>query len=93
LTNPLTIVFWSSLFGTLIASGKLQGTTNDFIYSLGCVTATIFFLGLVATGGACLSSILSERRIRFLNLGIGLFLICFGLSMLLPLCFWSHGIR
>lgn len=85
LANPLTIVFWSSLFGSLIASGKLKGAFNDFVYSLGCITATIFFLGLVATGGAYLSRHLNKRRIRLLNIGVGLFLICFGLSMAFPL--------
>jgi hypothetical protein len=35
--------------------------------------------------GACLAGLLNERRIRFLNIGVGLFLICFGLSMIYPL--------
>ncbi len=85
LTNPLTIIFWSSLFGSMIASGKLHGAANTLLYSLGCVSATVFFLSLVAASGNRLSAVLNERRIRLLNLAVGLFLIGFGISMLLPI--------
>jgi len=89
LTNPLTILFWSSLFGSMIASGKLHGAVNPLLYSLGCVTATIFWLGLIAAGGNYLSGILKANRIRLLNALVGLFLISFGISMVFPI-FKNH---
>jgi len=82
LTNPLTIVFWSSIFGSLIASNKLTGIDNILTYSLGCITSTIAFLSLISAGGKYASKILSPNIIKIMSYGVGLFLIYFGGSML-----------
>ena len=81
MTNPLTIIFWSGMFGSLIASGTLAGAGNILFYSLGCISSTILFLSMVSIGGKYASKLLNQRFIRVMSYGVGLFLIFFGGSM------------
>lgn len=81
LTNPLTVLFWSGVFSTLIASGSLGGLTSTLLYSLGCISSTILFLGLVAAGGSRLSGLLNESFRRIMDFSVGILLILFGIRM------------
>lgn len=82
-TNPLTIVFWSGTFGALIGSQKLTGLENIIFYSAGCVLSTIFFLGIVSLSGRYLVRFLNAKALKYLDCAVGLFLIFFGVSMLI----------
>jgi threonine/homoserine/homoserine lactone efflux protein len=81
-TNPLTIIFWSGIFGSLIASGQLHGIYKIVLYSAGCISSTIIFLSLVSLGGDFSSRILSPRLVKVMGYGVGVFLIFFGAVML-----------
>lgn len=83
--NPLTIVFWAGTFGMLIASDKLSGLGNIITYSLGCITSTVLFLTLVSIGGKYISKIFSEKLLKLIDYGVGIFLIYFGGRMLFKL--------
>lgn len=85
LTNPLTIIFWSGVFGALIGSGKLAGLTNLILFSSGCVAATLLFLTLFSLIGESLMRWLTPKTrragARYLDYGVGAFLILFGILM------------
>jgi threonine/homoserine/homoserine lactone efflux protein len=82
LTNPLTIVFWSGTFGALIASRRLQGYGSVLSYSSGCVAATLIFLTCTAWVGKHLMTRLHEKILTGFDYGVGLFLIVFGVGIL-----------
>ena len=81
-TNPLTIVFWSGVFGALIGSGKLAGLTDIILFSSGCVAATLSFLTLFSLIGKSLMRFLTPRAQRGLDYLVGGFIILFGVSLL-----------
>ncbi len=79
--NPLTIVFWSGTFGALIASGTLSSTGEALMYASGCVSATIFFLGLISIT-AQYFSLRFDKKLEFVfDLIVGAILIAYGLFM------------
>lgn len=84
LMNPLTIVFWSGTFGSLISANKLAGFASAMIYASGCVTATLFFLGLTSLSGKYLTWLVKANKLRYIDYAIGSSLIVFGVKM-----FWA----
>ncbi len=79
--NPLTIVFWSGTFGALIASGTLSSTGEALMYASGCVSSTIFFLGLISIT-AQYFSLRFDKKLEFVfDLIVGAILIAYGLFM------------
>lgn len=82
LTNPLTVVFWSGTFASLVTSGSLAGSVASVSFSAGCVAATILFLSVIAAGGNALGKIISDKIIAAAGNLVGCFLIIFGLRML-----------
>lgn len=48
LANPLTVLFWAGVFGSLLASGTFVHLTVLFLFATGCLLSTLLFLGLVA---------------------------------------------
>lgn len=80
--NPLTIVFWSGTFGALIASGMLGSAKDALMYAVGCVSATIFFLGLISITAPRFSLRLNLKLEYLFDILVGLILIAFGLIML-----------
>ncbi|MGG1663763.1 LysE/ArgO family amino acid transporter [Brevibacillus sp. NRS-1366] len=82
LSNPLTILFWSGVFGSLMASHSVQGGLQLFFFAGGCLLSTLFFLGLVAILGAYLSRFFVPKWLQRLNIVVGLFLIGFALILL-----------
>ncbi|WP_010632905.1 LysE family transporter [Sporolactobacillus vineae] len=80
LINPLTIVFWSGAFGSLIAARQLTGFLPTILYGAGCVTATILFLGLTSLSGKYLTRLIDPRKLRFVDIAVGVILILFGIE-------------
>ncbi|WP_289138877.1 LysE family transporter [uncultured Brevibacillus sp.] len=54
LTNPLTILFWSGVFGSLMASRHLPDMPTLLLFAAGCLLSTLVFLGFVAMLGKLL---------------------------------------
>lgn len=81
LVNPLTIVFWSGTFGSLIAGNKLSGMLNIIIYSVGCVSATIIFLGIISFSGNSIKRFINIKALKVMDYLVGIILICFGINV------------
>lgn len=82
LTNPLTIVFWAGVFGSMMASQTLSDHLSLAGFAVGCIAATVFFLTMVAMCGRWLSGILRPSWIRRLDQLVGVLLIGFALLLL-----------
>ncbi|WMJ77706.1 MULTISPECIES: LysE family translocator [unclassified Sedimentibacter] len=80
-SNPLTIVFWSSMFSTQMMENKWN-KKQLFLFAVGCIMATIIFLTVIAVMGSMLSSFLPSAVVRILNVTVGIFLIFFGIRLL-----------
>lgn len=80
LINPLTIIFWSGTFGSLIASNKLIGLFNIITYSIGCVSATIIFLSITSISGKAIKKFIGIKALNLIDYAIGIILICFGIN-------------
>lgn len=80
-SNPLTILFWSSVF----SAQMIENNWNKhqlFFFSIGSVSATLTFLIFIAFMGSLLSSFLPDIIVQILNLIVGLSLIVFGIRLL-----------
>ncbi|MFS0554872.1 LysE family translocator [Brevibacillus sp. 179-C9.3 HS] len=75
LANPLTVVFWAGVFGSLLASDSFLHSIELFLFASGCLLSTLLFLGLVALSAAYLSRFLRPRWIKLMHVGSGIFLI------------------
>lgn len=83
LTNPLTILFWSGTFGSLIASQKLQGLGNTLLYSAGCIAATLLFLTAVCAACEYFQNKLNNRILKAADYVVGVFLMVFAVKLIL----------
>lgn len=81
LSNPITIVFWGSVLTTKIIDDGLK-KKELVIFSIGLVSATLFFLTLIAVLGTILSGFIPESVSNILNTIVGLLIIFFGIKML-----------
>ena len=81
LSNPITIVFWGSVLTGKIIEDDLK-KKELAVFSLGLVSATLFFLSAVAGLGMVLSSFLPETVSRGLNVLVGALIIFFGVRMM-----------
>jgi threonine/homoserine/homoserine lactone efflux protein len=81
--NPLTILFWTGAFGSLVAAGRVRGTLEIASFGAGCVAATLLFLTGVAWAAARLAPLLRAPVLRWLDRAVGLLLVAFGLKLLL----------
>lgn len=77
--NPLTIIFWSSAFSSIIASNKIS---NIFMYSIGCISSTFVFLSAASLLGSSLKKFFSTTFFKLTDCSVGIILICFGLAMM-----------
>lgn len=80
LSNPITIVFWGSVLTSKIIEDNLK-KKELFIFSLGLVSATLFFLTLIAVLGTILSNFISTNVSNILNIIVGLLIIYFGVKL------------
>ena len=81
LSNPITIVFWGSVLTTKIIDDGLK-KKELVIFSIGLVSATLFFLTFIAVLGTILSGFIPESVSNVLNVIVGLLIIFFGIKML-----------
>ncbi|MET3288305.1 UNVERIFIED_CONTAM: threonine/homoserine/homoserine lactone efflux protein [Brevibacillus sp. OAP136] len=83
LANPLTILFWSGMYGSLLAAGAVAPGLGLLLYSLGCATATFVFLALAAMGASRLNHYLGDKALQALNRLVGCALLFFALMLVM----------
>lgn len=83
LINPLSIVFWTGTFGSVVASGYVSGGSGILLYGGGCVAATLFFLTMTSFFGSKVQGILTSGLLKKMDFMVGAFLILFGIGLLL----------
>lgn len=81
--NPLTVVFWSGTFGALIASGIIENAREAVFYGMGCVSATIVFLGTTSFLVPHIPLPRNTKLEMVFDYFVGLVLIVFGVLMVL----------
>lgn len=91
LANPLTVLFWAGVFGSLLASGTFVHSTELFLFATGCLLSTVLFLGLVALLAAYLTRFFRPEWLNVFHGLSGVFLIGFAIvlyakSYLMPPC-------
>ena len=82
LTNPLTILFWSGVFGSLMASHTLPDSMSLAGFVVGCLLSTFMFLTGIAVLGQWVSRFLNPLWINRLDKMVGIFLIGFAIILL-----------
>lgn len=80
-SNPLTIVFFGGVLSATAAAENFD-SSGLFLFGLGCIAATFFFLHGVAAAGTAAKAFLPDALMLALNAGVGVFIIFFGLRML-----------
>lgn len=80
-SNPLTIIFWGSVFSTQVAENNFSKKQLVF-FGIGCILSTISFLTIVSFLGSILSGFLPQIIIQILNFSVGIILIYFGIRLL-----------
>jgi threonine/homoserine/homoserine lactone efflux protein len=78
--NPLTIVFWAGVFSAKVAAER-YGRGALWLFSLGCVFATVVFLTMTALGGAFLGQVAPSQVLRWLNVAVGCALLYFAVRL------------
>ena len=81
LTNPLTILFWVGVLGSMMSTRTFDQARNVVYFAAGCVTATLLFLTGIALAGHLLERLLNPRLAVWLNRAVGLFLIGFAIKL------------
>lgn len=79
-SNPLTIIFWSGVFTTQLIEHELT-KKQLFLFGIGCVLSTLFFLTGIAALGNIISGFLPAIIISLLNGAVGLIIMFFGIKM------------
>lgn len=79
-SNPLTIIFWGSVFSTQILENNYNKTQLIY-FGLGCVLSTLTFLSFVSYSGSILNEFLPQIIIQILNIAVGAILIYFGIKL------------
>ena len=81
-SNPLTIIFWSSVFSAQVVEHGLS-RSQLVLFGAGCVLSTLSFLTAVDILGLAFGTFLPELVIKVLNIVVGFVLIYFGIRLLL----------
>ncbi|WJQ80178.1 LysE family translocator [Brevibacillus brevis] len=81
LANPLTVLFWAGVFGSLLASGAFAHSTELFLFATGCLLSTLLFLGLVALLAAYLARFFRPGWFNVFHGLSGVFLIGFAIVL------------
>ncbi len=76
LSNPLTIVFWASIFSTKIIEENMQKNDLHF-FAFGCLMSTLFFLSVVAFVGSFFATTIPPMCIKLANGFVGVFMLVF----------------
>lgn len=80
-SNPLTIIFWGSMFSTQMIENKWN-KKQLFFFATGCIMSTVVFLTIIALLGSILGGFLPKLIVQILNAAVGIFLIFFGIKLL-----------
>ncbi len=80
-SNPLTIIFWSGVFSTKVIENNYK-KSQMFYFGLGCVLSTLSFLSIIAILGTLITGLLTSTIIKILNVSVGIFIIYFGIRLL-----------
>ncbi len=83
MTNPLTILFWAGVFGSLMSSRSMAEQENPIGFAAGCILSTLLFLTGISALGAYAAKLLQPVWMKRLNRVVGLFLIGFALVLLI----------
>jgi len=83
MTNPLTIVFWAGVFGSLLSSTSFADRAELLWFAAGCVLSTLLFLTAVSVLGRQAARVLRPVWLKRLNIAVGLFLIGFAIRLFL----------
>ncbi|MBG9943008.1 LysE family translocator [Brevibacillus formosus] len=86
LANPLTVLFWAGVFGSLLASGTFVHSTELFLFATGCLLSTFLFLGLVALLAAYLARFFRPGWLNVFHGLSGVFLIGFATVLYAKSC-------
>lgn len=81
-SNPLTIIFWGGVFTAQMIENRWSNK-QLFLFAVGCLLSTLFFLSGVALLGSVVSSFLPLFIIRVLNAAVGIALVFFGLRLVM----------
>ena len=79
-SNPLTIVFWAGVFSAKVAAER-YGKAELWLFSTGCVLATVAFLTAIALGGALVGRLAPGRVLVWLNVTVGCALVYFAIRL------------
>ncbi|WP_312111896.1 LysE family translocator [Brevibacillus reuszeri] len=82
LANPLTILFWSGVFGSMMATQHLPSLSRVLLFAGGCLLSTLLFLGFVALLGNAVRQYLVPKWLTRLNRLVGICFIAFALILL-----------
>lgn len=80
LSNPLTIIFWTSVLLGKIIEDKLKNK-QLVIFSSGLISSTLIFLSGVAVLGTILSTFIPNSISNILNVLVGAFIVFFGIKL------------
>ena len=80
LSSPLSVIFWSGIFSVKIIEEKYEKIDLVF-FSIGCLLATFIFLTVVVAASAFMQRFLTEALIRYLNIAVGVIIVCFGVKL------------
>lgn len=83
ISSPMTIVWWTGVFGALMASqGPLKTSLFAFLSCLSILLGCFLWVSALAIGLHWGKKIINEQMIRIVSLIAGLFLIGFGVYFL-----------
>ncbi len=80
-SNPLTIIFWSSVFSAQVIENSLS-RSQLVLFGVGCVLSTLGFMTAVDILGLVFNTFLPALVIRILNVIVGFVLGYFGIRLL-----------
>jgi threonine/homoserine/homoserine lactone efflux protein len=78
--NPLTIIFWAGVFSAKVAGQHLI-RRDLWLFSLGCLLATVVFMVGVSAVGALAGKFFSAMAIAILNTIVGCALVTFAIRL------------
>lgn len=85
LTNRMTVLFWSGVFGQLVSEGRFRSATALTAFALGCVTATLSAQTALSLLANRAQRWLTPPVRRVLNRVAAMVLSAFALRMILSL--------
>ncbi len=83
LSNPLTILFWTGVFSAQISDTHM-GKTELFGFAIGCLSATLAFLSIIALLGQFTNALLPEGILVALNVIVGAAMMVYAAMRLFP---------